>query len=219
MKSSTLFFSAIALCSTLLAAGQAQFTFQNDFENIPYGSGAVIERNPQLAPWIFIGSKRKIDCTDGVFTLASAGGESRIFTKQLFKNGEITLKIRYNACSSKNHYYIGFVEFQPWHNRSAWLMFNSSTNGHLYMKNGANSLPKQDLHRVRTGALTIGQWYDLKLKLDANGAELWIDDVSKGKLTTPGTIPNANMRLIFAASGEGASISFDEINVKAVLNN
>ena len=207
------------LVSALLCAawlGAEEVVIDTDFNGIPDGEGVAVERNAAFSPWIIVGSGRKISCADGVFTLKSQRGESRIFTKKVFRSGELSAKIRLDAEGKTIHYYIGFVEFQPWNNRSAWVMFNASTNGHLYMVNGKNALPKRDLHRVRTGKLEVGQWYDFRLKLDESGAELWIDGVSRGKLANPGVIPDGNMRLLFAASGENASLSLDEIKIKAI---
>lgn len=178
-------------------------------------SDVAIEDHPELNPWIFEGPKKMIKCTDGVLTLGSrpGAGEVKMYSKEKFSSGTFSAKIRLNQMASGVNVYIGFVERKPWNNSSAWVMFNGSTNGHLYMKKNGYS-NKSDLMRIRTGALEVGKWYDLKVVWDTTGVELFIDGLSHGRLTDSKANPNDNLTFYCALNTSKIEASFSLDSVK-----
>ena len=179
-------------------------------------STVAIEDHPELNPWIFEGPKRLIKCTDGVLTLGSrpGGGEVRMYSKEKFSSGTFSAKIRLNNMASGVNVYVGFVEMEPWHNSSAWVMFNGSGNGHLYMCKQGTSISQNDVMRIRTGNLEQGKWYDLKIVWDVTGVELFIDGLSHGRLTDSKANPNDNLTFFCALNTEKVEASFSLDSVK-----
>ncbi len=210
---------AFFLAATALSQVNAKNIEINDnFNSIQLERSTVaIEDHPELNPWIFEGPKRLIKCTDGVLTLGSrpGGGEVRMYSKEKFSSGTFTARIRLNNIGSGINVYIGFVEMKPWHNSSAWVMFNGSGNGHLYMKKNGTSISKNDLMRIRTGSLEQGKWYELKIVWDMTGVELFIDGLSRGRLTDSKANPDDNLTFFCAlnTSKTEASFSLDSVKI------
>ncbi|MBR7128037.1 MAG: hypothetical protein IKD09_05585, partial [Lentisphaeria bacterium] len=210
---------AFFLAATALMQVNAKNIEINDnFNSIQLERSTVaIEDHPELNPWIFEGPKRLIKCTDGVLTLGSrpGGGEVKMYSKEKFSSGTFTARIRLNNIGSGINVYIGFVEMKPWHNSSAWVMFNGSGNGHLYMKKNGTSISKKDLMRIRTGSLEQGKWYELKIVWDMTGVELFIDGLSRGRLTDSKANPDDNLTFFCAlnTSKTEASFSLDSVKI------
>lgn len=181
-------------------------------------SDVAIEDHPERNPWVFGGPKKFIKCTDGILTLGSrpGAGEVKMYSKEKFSSGSFSAKIKLNNIGSGINVYIGFIEMKPWNNSSAWVMFNGSGNGHLYMKKQGVSIAKKDLMRIRTGILKPGQWYDLKVVWDVTGVELFVDGLSRGRLTDSRANPDQNLTFYCGlnTSKTEASFSLDSVVVK-----
>ena len=61
------------------------------------------------------------------------------------------------------------------------MLFNGSTNGHLYMTNGEKKMPAKMVQKIRTGNMEVGKWYDLTIKLDKSGSELFITQAGQDR--------------------------------------
>ena len=213
----------LCLFSTIMASAASVFAAEplinDDFNTVKLERSSVaIEDHPEQDVWRFQGSKKNIRCVDGVLTLGAAGGggEVRMVSRMKFKSGELKTRIRFEKTGKGIHFYIGYFQSNPWNYRSAWLLFNESGNGHLFMTNGENKMPRQMIQKIRTGNLQDGQWYDLVIKLDETGSELFIDGVSKGKLAFPDAAPDQGMNLVFVvnpgSSDTGLSIDYVKVN-------
>ena len=64
------------------------------------------------------------------------------------------------------------------------------------------------IEKIRTGKLEAGKWYELTIKLDAGGSELFIDGVSRGKLALPECVPTGGLNVMFIVNpgGKGSSL-------------
>ena len=207
------------MMSTIVRLSASNVEIRDEFNSVQLErSDVAIEDHPELNPWIFGGPKKLIKCTDGILTLGSrpGGGEVKMYSKEKFSSGTFSAKIRLNNIGSGINVYIGFVEMKPWHNSSAWVMFNGSGNGHLYMKKQGTAIAKRDLMRIRTGTLEQGKWYDLKIVWDVTGVELFIDGLSRGRLTDSKANPNKNLTFYCGlnTSKTEASFSLDSIVIK-----
>ena len=172
-----------ALFLRISAINARTLMIEDNFNSITLSRATVAIEDPEQNPWEFEGNIKQIRCTDGVLTLGTVpgAGEVRMYSKEKFSSGFFSARIRLNNIGPGINVYIGFVEIKPWNNRSAWVMFNSSANGHLYMKNQENSISEASRMRIRTGNLQPGKWYDLKIVWDITGVELFIDGLSRGR--------------------------------------
>ncbi|MBE6357231.1 MAG: hypothetical protein E7058_09000 [Lentisphaerae bacterium] len=212
-------FSAVS--ATIFSSAAAEISIDDNFNNVLLERSTVaIEDHSDKYPWTFQGSKRDIRCINGVLSFGAAPGtgEIRMISKKKFKSGTLKARIKFDKTGSDVHYYIGFFQLNPWHYRSAWVLFNGSTNGHLYMTNGPKKMPAKMVQKIRTGNMEVGKWYDLTIKLDNSGSELFINNVSQGKLALPEVAPNGGLNvIIFANPGsKGAALQIDNLSVKGV---
>ena len=206
------------MMSTIVRLSASNIEIRDEFNSVQLErSDVAIEDHPELNPWNFSGPKKYIKCTDGILTLGSRPGASevRMYSKEKFKKGSFTARIRLNNMASGVNVYLGFVEMQPWHNSSAWVMFNGSGNGHLYMKKNGRGIQKSDIMRICTGGLQNGKWYDIKIVWDITGVELFIDGLSRGRLTDSRSNPDKNMTFFCAlnTSKTEASFSLDSVRI------
>ena len=223
IKTHTMLLSTLLFCGAICAAEPAA-VIDDHFNRIQLEKAMVaIEDHPEKEPWYFNGPQNMISCTDGILTLGSpAGGrEVRMISKLKFKSGRIDARIRLNKTGEGIHFYIGFQENRPWNNRSAWILFNNSGNGHLYMKNEKNRMPRNMIEKIRTGKLEAGKWYDLAISLDNSGAELFVDGQSRGKLALPECTPDGGLNVMFIVNpgGQGSSLSIDRVIVSGQIDN
>lgn len=219
------FFSAVTAGALFAAvASAAEPALSDNFNSLKLESTMVaIEDHPEKEPWYFNGPRGLISCSEGVLTLGAAPGgrEVRMISKLKFKNGTLKTRIRLDKTGEGIHFYIGFQENRPWNNRSAWVLFNNSGNGHLYMKNELNKMPRNMIEKIRTGKLEAGKWYDLTIKLDSSGSELFIDGISRGKLALPECVPAGGLNVMFIVNpgGKGSSLSIDSVTVEGEVDN
>ena len=221
MMSSRDFLCLFSLLAGVFAASDAAAAdkvIDDNFNRVQLERSTVaIEDHPEKNPWIFEGPKREIRCTDGILILGAApgSGEVRMISKLKFKSGTLKTRIRLDKVGGGIHFYLGFLQRNPWHYRSAWVMFNESGNGHLYMTNGEHHLPREMVQKIRTGDLGEGKWHDLTIQLDKTGSELFVDGVSRGKLALPAAAPDREMNVVFIVNpgGKGSSMSIDHVTV------
>ena len=221
MKIRKLLPTVLLLLGLTLAA--EELTITDEFNTVTLQRSTVaIEDHPEENPWVFEGPTKSLKCSEGTLAFHAEAGlpELRMLSKAKFRSGSLSARLKINSIVEGVDAYMGFLEMVPWHNRSAWVMFNQSANGHLYMKNMNKAISEADANRVRTGNLADGEWHDLKIVLDAKGSELFIDGVSKGRLTEEKAVPHGGLHVFFAihANGEHGSFTLDKVEVNGVLD-
>ena len=178
--------------------------FRDDFNNLDQNLWSI-------GGWI-----EGIRCEDGTLKLTTGGGEAKaisITSRKQFLYGIYEARLRISRLGRGTFHYLGFMSRDPWAKHTVWLMDCETDSFTLW------SVKDGDISRagiIKSLPINPGQWYTVKIVWTPEYTELFVDNLSCGKVTNPDSIPTLPLPVVFDlfSRGEEVTMEIDWVEVK-----
>jgi len=199
-KISVLLVASVLLSVTAVKAAEKKAVFQDDFNTFNKDNWEG-------------GNPENVRIKDGVMSLVP-GSQYRITSYDLFKYGELEMKVRFPlAFRDGAFYYFGFMSRKPWAKNCVMVATGSKT-GNLDLWIGKEGGPGGGVNKP-DGTLVQNTWHILKFVWQPDRAEFFLDGKSCGYTDKKECIPDVDLPIILDTfSDPPGDTSFDIDYVK-----